>query len=990
VLGLVAARARRRRSAAALVALSVAGSVVVLGSLLGVGIVTEDLATRRALGDLRPTERLIGLHRYTQDGFLSADDDAIARAALEPVAPVTEDVLAVRMYQPPREPFRLLLIDGLADWVDLTEGRLPKPCTGKPGVTCEAVRVGLELPSGQGQVGTSVELEGVRFDVVGVAVASADLPLDAIRPDGLALFLDGLAGFEEPKAFVNTPRTGFWLAPLRPEALHSWTLADLDQRVDAVGREMGTLGRSFLLDTPQATLEAVHRRTEVAIGRLVFISSLIVGVLLAFAVFAAAIERSDVAMEDRRLRAAGAGPGTRLLFVAGEAFVPAIAGAVLGVAGAAGVIAWLATQQGAPVDVVLPLALLQPAAIALIGGLVALAMVAIVLGIHPAAGRLLQPRIVAAAVLPAAAILAWQQISAGPVAPAQLAADATSPTSAILPGALGLTVILGALVLLPPLLRGLARITRRAPIGIRLAAISVAREPLRPAAIMTLLAFSVGAVVFGQVYAATLQRGAVDQAAFATGMDIRIQSLAAEITFGQYVVPLLEQGELGADVEVLPMVRKPGETASHRLFTLVSIDALALGHLKGWRSEFSPMPPDALGAAIHLEGTWELITQDIPEGDRTVTIDVGYDGEPINLALVVEAADGSVDHLPLGELQPGRQSMTATLDLSAGKAWHIVGLLASNGGDAGGGGPKQGQRQEGDVTIRGLEGILDPATPIHLTVSGAGDQLIRPPVPTDDLVFPALVSRELADDVNAEGEIELLIGTGLPLRIHPIGTTTGMPSIVDQGSLVIVDLPPLLLAMNAHDPGTGLANQVLLGTPNDQRTAEVVAALAQDPFPSLVVASRPAIEAERSNDPFALGLVWALAIGAIAGLLLSFVGVLLAMASDLRDERGELWELEAQGTTPRSLTGLVVLRTIAMCVVGSVAGVAMGIALGWFVAVSVGVGADAGIPIPPLALVAPWGAVVAIPAALVLVIAIAVFTLARRHFTRMSLGMGVR
>ncbi|HET7171200.1 MAG TPA: hypothetical protein VFI18_06165, partial [Gaiellales bacterium] len=688
---LVAARARRRRSAAALVALSVAGSVVVLGSLLGVGIVTEDLATRRALTDLRPPERLIGLHRYTQDGFLSSDDDTVARTALQPVLPVTENILAVRMYQPPREPFRILLMDGLASWMDVTEGRLPSPCTGGPGVTCEAVRVGLKLPSGAGEVGTSVDLEGVRFDIVGVAVASADLPLDAIRPDGLALFVEGLAGYEEPAALNNTPRTGFWLAPLRPDALHSWTLADLDERVDAVGRSMGALGRTFLLDTPQATLDEVHRKTEIAIGRLVFISSLIVGVLLAFAVFAAAIERSDIEMEDRRLRAAGAGAGTRLLFVVGEAFVPALAGAVLGIAGAAATVAWIATQQGAPPDIVLGLALLQPAAIALIGGLVALAMVAIVLGIHPAAGRLLQPRIVGAAVVPAAAILAWQRISAGPVDPAQLAADATSPTSALLPGALGLTVILGSLVLLPPLLRGLARLTRRAPIGIRLAAISVAREPLRPAAIMTLLAFSVGAVVFGQVYAATLQRGAVDQAAFATGLDVKVQSLAAEAPFGLYVVPLLQEGQLGTDVEVQPMVRKSGETASHRLFTLVSLDATVLGHLKGWRSEFSPQSPAELGAAIHLDGTWQLTTQAVPPGDATVTIDVDYAGDAINLALIVEADDGSVDHVPFGELKPGRQTMTAPLDASAGTSWRILGLLASNGGDAGGGGPKQGQ-----------------------------------------------------------------------------------------------------------------------------------------------------------------------------------------------------------------------------------------------------------------------------------------------------------
>jgi hypothetical protein len=85
VLRLVGARARKRRSAAALVALSVAGSIVVLGSLLGVGVVTEDLATRRALAELAPPDRLVGIHRYTSDGFDDAEAEVVANAALQPV-----------------------------------------------------------------------------------------------------------------------------------------------------------------------------------------------------------------------------------------------------------------------------------------------------------------------------------------------------------------------------------------------------------------------------------------------------------------------------------------------------------------------------------------------------------------------------------------------------------------------------------------------------------------------------------------------------------------------------------------------------------------------------------------------------------------------------------------------------------------------------------------------------------------------------------------
>jgi ABC-type antimicrobial peptide transport system permease subunit len=183
---------------------------------------------------------------------------------------------------------------------------------------------------------------------------------------------------------------------------------------------------------------------------------------------------------------------------------------------------------------------------------------------------------------------------------------------------------------------------------------------------------------------------------------------------------------------------------------------------------------------------------------------------------------------------------------------------------------------------------------------------------------------------------------------------------------------------------------VLLGTPSDARTAEVVGALSRDPFPALVIRSRPAIEAARADDPFAVGLVWGLVIGAIAGLLLSFVGVLLAVASDLRDERGELWELEAQGTTPRALLSLVVLRTVAMCAVGSLPGIVVGVGLGWFVASAVGVGGEGAVAVPPLVLVVPWVPVVGIVLALLVLIGVSVFVLARRHFSRASLGAGVR
>lgn len=997
MLGLVGARARRRRSAAALIGLAVAGSVVVLGSLFGVGIVTEDLATRRALAQLSPPERTVSIHRSTQDGRDDAEDERIARAALEPVLDMTDPIVAIRMYQPAIEWFRVLALDELGQWVNLTKGRLPARCT--MAASCEAVRMGPELPNGIADVGTKVELAGTVIEIVGIAQAAPDLPIQVLQLDAPMLVVDGRAAIVESRALIEIARTNYWFAPIDPAAAHSWTLADLGTKVHAVDRALAPVSGSFILSTPEVTLRTVQLRTDVALGRLVFISSLIVGVLLAFAAFAAAIERPDVALEDRRLRAAGASGAARFLFIAGEAVVPAVAGSVVGALGAVIAIGALAASQELPVDTVLGLALLQPAGIALTAALVGLAVVATMLGIHPSTGRLLQPRVVIAAVLPAGLILAWQRISAGPVDPARLAAEATSPAAVLLPGTLGLLVILGSLVLLPPVLRWLARRTRRAPIGIRLATISLAREPLRPAAVMTLLAFSVGAVVFGQTYATTLRQGAADQAAFATGMDLRVQGLGAELPFALFVVPQLQAGKLGSDLDIRPMIRVPGQTATRNAFTLVGFDGAAIDRLRGWRRDFSPTDPTALGAAIHLDGSWALAGQVLPREPTHVSVEVVHAGDPIEIAAVVEDPLGGVQFVDLGTLAPGRQVLRAQLDrviglelLQPGQpiAWRVLGLIVQNGGDASELGPNAGRRQAGTLTVLDLPALFDPAAPLEIEVAALSPELLRPPAPTDGLVLPAIVSPELAADVDPSGILDVTVAQNLRLRVRPVGTTTRFPSIPDPGPVVVVDYAPLRLAMNAIEPGAGHPNQVLIGTPSDARTAEVVTGLQQGTFPRLLIASRPEVEAERANDPFAIGVVWGLVVGAIAGLVLSLVGVLLATASELRDERGELWELEAQGTAPRALIRLVVLRTLSMCALGTLTGVAMGVALGWFVAGSVGVGAEGSVPVPPLKLAAPWPLIAAAAAALLLVIGGTVYGLTRRHFARSSLGAGVR
>src|SRR5205823_3669162 len=169
---------------------------------------------------------------------------------------------------------------------------------------------------------------------------------------------------------------------------------------------------------------------------------------------------------------------------------------------------------------------------------------------------------------------------------------------------------------------------------------------------------------------------------------------------------------------------------------------------------------------------------------------------------------------------------------------------------------------------------------------------------------------------------------------------------------VEVELEPLLLAMNARDPGSGVPNQALIRTPDDATAFAAADALSKDPFPTLVIQSRPALQDAKANDPFAVGIVWGLAAGAIAGIVLSLAGVLMATMAELRDERGELWELEAAGLAPRRIIALLFVRTALLAVAGVVVGILIGIVVAWLAAQTIS-SASLAPPVPPLVLVAP-------------------------------------
>jgi hypothetical protein len=198
-------------------------------------------------------------------------------------------------------------------------------------------------------------------------------------------------------------------------------------------------------------------------------------------------------------------------------------------------------------------------------------------------------------------------------------------------------------------------------------------------------------------------------------------------------------------------------------------------------------------------------------------------------------------------------------------------------------------------------------------------------------------------------------GEQVPVRVAAVvdripGTT---------GTAVLADLGALSTAVDAASPGAADVSELWIDAAPG-REAEVAATLARPPFAALEATSRAALERDAKKDPLGHGTLLALAAAALAALALAAAGLVLAMRADLRDDRGELTDLEAQGATPGLLRRIVATRAALVALVGVAAGTLAGIALAFLVTRVVSVTARADVPEPPLATtIGPWTVVVA-------------------------------
>ncbi len=1001
IRALVLARLRRRAASTILTIGAVAAAIALVGVVFGIALVAADRTLERSLASSPAGSPTVAVSRFANSGRDWRTIDAAATAAVAGLAPYAEPavrgvlVLELIDQQAGLVP-QLVALDDPGRWTRLLEGRLPAPCDGR---RCEALLLS-ETPLSPA-VTTFHPAPGLELTVVGRGLADPAVPfgaLDQRGPNGARPLTDSQTGDAAPAVLLvrgvealatspavdRTGRTYFWTSPVRPDAIHPWTVDAFSRAVDAMVARAAVDDAGINVTSPLPAIEADLGRADAARSRLLLVGSLAIAILLAFAVFAALVNRADVVAEERRLRAFGASRRQRAGFLVLEALVPTALGGLLGWGGAAAAVTALAGWQGSAAGPIVAGTLLAPGAVAVAGVVLLLALAAIVAASLPMLhGDRVLP-IAAAAAVTALVLLGWQLAGSGALEPGALGQALASPLVVALPPVLAFAVALAFLGLLPPLLRALARRLGRAPLPIRLSLLSVARDPFRPAATLTLLAFSLGAIVLAIGWSAGLARGVADQAAYRSGLDLRVVELGTGLSISQSVVPTSRYAALGSDVRAVPVLRDAVEVPPGGRIDLLALPPNALPSLPGWRADFSSAPASELAARLALPGTWRMTGHRLAPGERRLALRFRYDGDPLKLEAVVATDEGDFARVPIGIVSGGATGATANLpDGAVGGT--LVALVFSNDRIIAGSG-HQGELRRATVSFVGLDGLVDER-PIALEVRTVSTVTVRAPQATDGLRIPAIVSPDLAAAADTDGLLRLRVGADRTINLVVVARADRFPTIVAATPrFVVVPLDPYLLALNAAVPGAGRPTEMWLAAPSAARVAEVRAALAGATFRYPAITDRTELVAERQSDPLSQAIVWALAVGALAGLVLALGGLFLGAAADLRDEDGELADLEAQGLPPSALRAHALWRTAWLAGGGTVAGLLVGILLTVVATGALALSAEGTLPIPPLVVVLPPVPIGAIVAILLAIVAAGVAVLARATYGPATLG----
>ena len=1014
-LHLAGSRLAHGRRAALLLALGVATGAAALAVVLGGSLVAQDRSTARALARIAPADRTIHV------AYSGIPKRGVDRSTLEPTA--RRAIASLGRGEPVHVvQFKLLrfggafvnlgAIDGARSWIRLRSGRLPRTCTPE---RCEVVKVG-------GGAGRIPSAPGVRLVPVGEGSLASPVPFGrlqgaeganigqsfALAEDPPFVLAEGVSALTALRPLESLYRTYAWVLPLEPGSVRLWDVDAFTASVTRAGSTLEAASINFDVVAPTAELEAAAATGRVAGRRLLVIGGQVAALLLAFAVLAAATMRREASAARERLVWRGARRWQLAVVSAAEAAAVALAGAVLGWAVGVALTGFVAREAGSPAGAILSHSVLasQGAAAAALVALVSTFVLLLALRSPaiPFGRRAVSTLDVAA--LGALLAVALALVRGEADVEALAAGEGTGTLLLVLPGLLTFVVAVAAARVVVPVLRLLQRVAARASVPVRLAALSLARAPGQAAIAVTFLSVSVGLALFATAYRSTLSGGMEDVARYAVPADVVLRE---DVSAGGLVAPLeaapLARYENPAPgVRGIPVIRQEGSASAlgtQGRFTLLAVPRYHLEALDGWRDDFSDVSLAEIERRLDFPRTVLLRGVAIPEDTRALRLPAGVRGGAVGIDANVLTTAGDFATVRLGEVPAGGER-TLRARLPAGvRGGRLVAFSL-----------RRPLVVEGHSEFARLDGVLRLGRLVAETPSGRvalvtdyggwtgangvdettggreatvrflfGTQTAGPRFeirqPAAAHAVPVVASPRLAAAADADGILPLRLPGG-QLRTRVVAVAERFPST--EGEFVLADEPLVFAALNAQKPGAAVPNEIWLAAESAPAAREAAALADRPPFDVLEAHVRADLERDLRGDPLARGAILVLAAAAAVALLLAAVGLALLLVSDARDERGELFDLEAQGLTPRELARHLRLRALLVVGLGLLGGLVAGGVLAVLVVDVVAVTATATAAEPPLVLAIDWPLLAALVAGYAVAAALIVGVLTRAPF----------
>ena len=949
-LRLALRRVWSRRGRAALVALGAAAGAALLATVLAAALTVSDRTIARGIASLPSPQRQIAAVwggvplQQPRGGFASLD--RLARRQLTPV--VGRDPTAFALFRETKvggANVDFAAADDAARWVRLRSGRLPRTCTP---IRCEVVQLAGRgpVPRRFVRVGYGSVVSQAPFgyllggETAGSIIARATRwHRPAAPPFLLAPSVSAAASLPQ---FFYDYRSYRWVVPLRPGDVHPWTLDRVLHRIGDARATVGSLTSAFTVDAPEQELQSFLATGRAGERRLLLLGGEAAALLLAFVILAASGLRRDAEASRRRLTWLGATRPQIALQSGAEAAAIAAAGTAVGwfagIAPALGV----ADHFGSPGGAILMHSVLSGTGLAVAIALVIATGAILLASVWSPRMQLGGLRFTALdfAALAAAVVVAVA-FARGATDTSSLArGEGTGAVLLLLPGLVVFVAAVLAARAVGFVSRLLERAGRRRALPLRLAALSLARNPGRAAIAVSFLVVSLGLALFASVYRSTLTHGQRDQAAYAVPAAAIVSEDNSKLVRVLEAAPLRAYQRHGPAAQV---IRLSGNVPAGTSFTLLGMPSASVADLGGWRSGFSSL--SRAGLAQRIAPTGPVGLRALPLRPGTLTLPLETNGL-VRVRAAIETPDGGFHFVPLPGRQPGGRLLGFSFDVTGhglereavtGEGAHPLGTLKLT---------LRAPQVDGRAlpvdfrswTGRGLEAALSAhSAELKFLATSDLQPALRIRQPLDGEAVPVIVSPAIAAAAGPDRLLPLQI-EATPLLARVVGTANRFPSV--DGDFVVADRETFATAMNADHPGTAVTSEIWLGQ----------APPPGPPFDVVHVTTRAAVQAGLAGDPLARGSLLALVVASLAGVGLALGGLLLVVVADLRDERGELFDLEAQGATPDTLRRHLRLRALMLVAMGVVGGIVTGAVLSVLVVSLVEVTANATAPQPPLVL----------------------------------------